>query len=70
MNTATLRLACPDAAAAARLAAALAPDDPGHLRLQVDGAVVVCGARADSVLGLLRTLEDVFDCARATGLVA
>ncbi|MGB1585835.1 MAG: hypothetical protein ACPHID_02160 [Thermoplasmatota archaeon] len=65
MNTATLRLALerPEEAQAA-----LAPDDGGFLVTRVDGSVLELTARAEAPMGLLRTLDDVMGCLRATGI--
>lgn len=65
MNTATLRLNLPRAADAQ---AALAPDDDGFLSSRLDGDALVLEATSDSVMGLLRTLDDALGCLRATGI--
>lgn len=65
MSTAELRLALDDPALAQ---AALAPDDEGHLSSRIDGGVLVLAATSDSPMGLLRTLDDVMGCLRATGI--
>ncbi len=64
MNQATLRLAVPDADACA---AALAPDNDGHLDVHVADHLIL-EAKATTPMGLLRTLDDALGCLRATGL--
>lgn len=55
-------------AEAARTAqASLAPDDDGFLESSVQGDDLVLTARADSMMGLLRTLDDALGCLRALG---
>lgn len=54
-----------DALAKAR---ALAPDNDGLMQARANGNVIRIEARADSVLGLLRTLDDALACLRAAGV--
>lgn len=68
MHTAEVRIVCVDEGAAARLAAALSPDDGGSVGLDVAGATLVVTARGATRMGLLRTLDDVLGCIRATGM--
>ncbi|HUR67927.1 MAG TPA: KEOPS complex subunit Pcc1 [Candidatus Thermoplasmatota archaeon] len=58
-HEATLRLRFASADEAQRMAAALAPDDDGYLRVRVEGALLVLEAEAEAPLGLLRTLDEV-----------
>ncbi len=68
MNHATIRIHCGSAAEARTLQAALAPDDPGHVRSRMEGAILVLEADADSMMGLLRSLDDALGCLRAAGV--
>ena len=56
------------AADAAAAAAALAPDNGGHLRTRCEGPLLHLEASADTAMGLLRTLDDALACLRATGV--
>ena len=67
-HTASLRLRFPSHVEADRAGRALAPDNAGHVAWVVDGSDLVLEASADSVLGLVRTVDDVLGCLRATGL--
>lgn len=58
-HAATLRLSFGSPEEAARMAASLAPDDDGHVRLRVEGATLVVEAASDAPLGLLRSLDEV-----------
>lgn len=40
------------------VAQALSPDSEGYLEVAVDGGKLVLSAKADSVMGLVRTLDD------------
>lgn len=62
MSRATLTLAFASADEAARLAAALAPENEGWLDARVEGATLVLAAQADSPLSLLHTLDDALAC--------
>ena len=64
----TLKITFPSPAEARTSQAALEPDNAGHLRSRVEGAVLVLEAEADSMMGLLRTLDDALGCLRATGM--
>jgi hypothetical protein len=66
-TTIALRIRCADAAEAARLLRALAPDDPGSADLRAEGADLLVAARSASALGALRTVDDVLGCLRAAG---
>lgn len=68
MHAAEVRIHCGDPDAAARLAAALSPDDAGSVGLAVEESVLVVTVRGQTRLGLLRTLDDVLGCIRATGM--
>jgi hypothetical protein len=61
-SRATLRLAFADAEEAARLAAALEPENDAFLRARVEGATLVADVEADEPLALLRTLDDALAC--------
>lgn len=63
-----LRLECSDHAQAERLRAALAADEPGSVSLSVAAKILHVDAKAPTLLGLLRTAEDVLVCLRAAGL--
>lgn len=66
-HDATVRLRL--GAEAARTAqASLAPDNEGFLDSRVEGDDLVLTAEADSLMGLLRSLDDALGCLRATGL--
>ena len=67
MNRAEVRIACASSTEAHTLLAALAPDDGGHLRSRVEGEALVLDAEADTMMGLLRTLDDALACLRAAG---
>ena len=62
----TLAFATAEEAQAA--AAAIAPDNGGHLRARCEGPLLHLEASADSPMGLLRTLDDAMACLRATGV--
>lgn len=68
MNQAIVRIAFATAAEAQRAGQALAPDHGGHVAWRVEGARLVLEVHSDSMLGLVRTLDDVLGCLRATGL--
>lgn len=58
-HRATLRLAFADAAQAERIHASVAADDDGHVRLRVEGNVLVVDAESDTPLGILRALDEL-----------
>jgi hypothetical protein len=60
-----VRLRCADAAEAERLLRALAPDDPGTLRLAVEGRDLLLSVEGPTALGALRTMDDALGCLRA-----
>ena len=68
MHTASLRVRCPSRADAERLGRSLAPDNAGHAAWTTEGADLVIAASADTVLGLVRTVDDLLGCLRAAGL--
>ncbi|HET6399236.1 MAG TPA: hypothetical protein VFH47_06750 [Candidatus Thermoplasmatota archaeon] len=65
---AVLRLRLPDEASAQHALGALRPDDPGTVLLRTEGEVLVVEACSDTTMGLLRTVDDVLACLRATGI--
>lgn len=67
-HTASLRVRFPTRAEAERAGRALEPDHDGHVAWLVEGDDLVLEASADSVLGLVRTVDDLLGCLRATGL--
>lgn len=68
MSQATVRIAFPSAADAETARAALEPDNDGFLHATIEGSGLVVTASSDSVMGLLRTLDDVLGCLRASGV--
>ena len=68
MNSITLRIAAGSPQEAARLVAALAPDNGEFLVARAEGAAIVLETKAESPLGLLRTVEDALQCLHAAGL--
>jgi len=62
---ATLRLAFASEDEARRMADALAPENGRHLRVRVEGNVLVAEADADAPLSLLHTLDDALACLSA-----
>lgn len=65
---ATVRIAFPDAEAADTARQALEPDNDGHLDAVVDGTELVLTTESESIMGLLRTIDDALGCLRATGI--
>lgn len=65
LHTATLRLAFATPEEAARVAAALRPENGDHVSIVQEGAILVATAEATSPLSLLHTLDDVLACAGA-----
>lgn len=63
--SATVRVACADAATAQALLAALEPDNGLWIRGRVEGRTLVLDGDSDSPAGLRRTLDDVLACASA-----
>jgi len=61
-----LRLDAGSPAEARVLAAALQADDAAHAPCRAEGRHVVVALQGTTALGVLRTLDDVLDCARAT----
>lgn len=68
MSQATVRLTFPSAAEAETARAALEPDNDGFVAATVAGSELEITAESDSIMGLLRTLDDVLGCLRATGM--
>jgi hypothetical protein len=60
-----LGLGSPEQARA--VATALLADDPGAIACEARGATLVVRASSPSMMGLLRTLDDVVACVRASG---
>ncbi|HLF16952.1 MAG TPA: KEOPS complex subunit Pcc1 [Candidatus Thermoplasmatota archaeon] len=67
MARATLRLEFGSAAEARNVALALEPDHEGHLRSRLEGPLLVLEAESDSMMGILRSLDDALGCVRAAG---
>lgn len=68
MHTASLRVRFGSRAEAERAGRALEPDNEGHVAWAVDGGDLVLEASAETVLGLVRTVDDLLGCLRATGM--
>ncbi|MEK6975029.1 MAG: KEOPS complex subunit Pcc1 [Candidatus Thermoplasmatota archaeon] len=64
VHTASLRIRFPSRTEADRAGRALEPDNAGHVAWMVEGSDLVLEASADSVLGLVRTVDDVLGCLR------
>ncbi len=67
-HTATIRVAFPGHEAAEQAMQALAPENDGFLEAIVEESELVLTAHADSIMGLLRTVDDALGCLRATGI--
>lgn len=67
-HTASLRVRFASRAEAERAGRSIEPDNAGHVAWAVDGGDLVLEASADTVLGLVRTVDDVLGCLRAAGL--
>lgn len=67
MHTAGLRVRCTSRAEAERLGRALEPDHEGHVAWLVEGDELVLEASSETVLGLVRTVDDLLGCVRAAG---
>jgi hypothetical protein len=70
MNTdhlATLRIQFPGNRDADHALQALEPDNNGHMEALVESNELVLTAHADSIMGLLRTIDDAMGCLRAMG---
>lgn len=67
-HTASLRIRFPSHTEADRAGRALAPDNEGHVAWLAEGNDLVLECSSDSVLGLVRTVDDVLGCLRAAGL--
>lgn len=68
MHTASLRVRCASRAEAERLGRSLEPDNEGHVAWLVEGGELVLEASSGTVLGLVRTVDDLLGCIRAAGL--
>lgn len=66
--TARVRIHLGSDAEAQRVAEALRPDNHGYISCQRDGASLVLEAKAESAMGLLRSVDDALGCIRATGV--
>ncbi len=62
----TIRFASADEAE--RAAKSIAPDNDGHAECMVQGSDLIITAASDSMLGLVRTLDDILGCLRSTGI--
>ena len=67
-HTASLRIRFPSPAAAQRAGQALAPDNDGQVAWFAEGSELVLESSADSILGLVRTVDDLLGCLRAAEL--
>ena len=63
-HTASIRVRFTTVAEAKRAGASLQPDNEAHVAWLTDGPDLVLDASADSVLGLLRTVDDLLGCLR------
>jgi hypothetical protein len=61
-HEATLRLAFASTDEAREMADAIAPENEGFVSTRIEGTVLVVEARAQTPIGLLRTLDDVLVC--------
>lgn len=61
-------LSLASAAEASTLAAALGPDNGAHATARAKGSELVIEAEADTIPGLLRTVDDVLGCLRGAGV--
>ena len=68
MHTASLRVRFASRPEAERAGRALEPDNGGHVAWVIDGSDLVLEASSETVLGLVRTVDDLLGCLRATGL--
>ncbi len=68
MNEATVRLSFGSPAEAEAARTALEPDNGGHLDANVDANTLELRCTSDSIMGILRTLDDALGCLRATGM--
>lgn len=68
MHTASLRIRFASHTDAERAGRALEPDHDGQAAWFVEGNELVLEASGASLLGLLRTVDDVLGCLRATGM--
>jgi hypothetical protein len=68
VHTASLRVRFASRTDAERAGRALEPDNAGQVAWAVEGSDLVLEASAATVLGLVRTVDDLLGCLRATGL--
>lgn len=68
MHTASLRIRFASHTDAERAGRALDPDNAGQVAWFVEGSELVLEASGDTLLGLLRTVDDVLGCLRAAGM--
>jgi len=68
MHRATLRLHFVDAATALRAARSIAADNDASTTGKPDDKVLMLNVTGQTVLGLLRSIEDALTCLRAAGL--
>lgn len=68
MHTASLRVHFPSRAEAERTGRSLAPDNLGHVAWVIEGSDLVLEASSETILGLVRTVDDLLGCLRATGM--
>lgn len=67
MHAATLSIQYVSATEAQQAGQSLAPDNEGHVTWHVHGTSLILQAKAESVLGLVRSLDDALGCLRAAG---
>ena len=67
-HTAGLRIRFASHTEAERAGRALAPDNDGHVAWLAEGSELVLEASGATLLGLLRTVDDVLGCLRAAGM--
>lgn len=68
MHTASLRIRFTSRTEAERAGRALDPDNAGQVAWFVEGDELVLEASGATLLGLLRTVDDVLGCLRAAGM--
>lgn len=67
-HSASLRIRFASRTEADRAGRALDPDHDGHVAWLVEGNELVLEASGETLLGLLRTVDDVLGCLRAAGM--
>lgn len=68
MHTASLRIRFASHTDAERAGRSLDPDNAGQVAWFVEGPELVLEASGATLLGLLRTVDDVLGCLRAAGM--